>query len=261
MKVTFLGVGSAFSRKHGNSNVLVESGDIKLLIDCARSGPPNLEKYGLSMKDLTHLFVTHLHSDHAGGFEEIAFMTRLVYKKKLPMISTASLLDRLWKSSLSGGLEYIELSPGNLTPQTLGDFFTPTPVAVQEWVSVEEGSDLRIYLYPTNHVKGMESYGLAIEELPGGEQKRFLFTGDTKFDRDLVMYGIETCALIFHDCQLFNAGKNNELGVHASYEQLLAFPPDIRHRIWLYHYGDSQRPDAESDGFAGFVDKLQAFQF
>ncbi len=67
MKVTFLGAGSAFSRKHGNSNLLIESGGIKLLIDCSRFCPPTLEEYGLSSSDITHIFISHLHADHIGG--------------------------------------------------------------------------------------------------------------------------------------------------------------------------------------------------
>jgi ribonuclease BN (tRNA processing enzyme) len=262
MKVTFLGVGSAFSRKNDNSNLLIESGNIKLLIDCARSGPPALEKYGLSLKDVTHIFVTHLHADHVGGLEEAAFMTRLVYKQKLIILSTASLLERLWAHSLSGGLEYIEEIPGNLSPQTLSDFFTLQPVTARQWLTLIENPGLRLYLHPTDHVRGMESYGLEIEEVPGGREKRFLFSGDTKFDNDLIRHGFQSCSSIFHDCQLFNSGKNNRLGVHASYHQLVQLPAEIRGRMWLYHYGDTRPlPDAKHDGFAGFVTGLQSFIF
>src|SRR4030042_1937438 len=150
MKVTFLGVGSAFSRKHRKSNILIESGKIKLLVDCSCSCPPALEKYGLSLKDITHLFITHLHSDHISGVEEIAFMTRLVYKTPAILLATESLLDRLWNCTLRGGLEYIEETPGVETPQTLCDFFVLNPVPVQRWVTLGEDPQLRIHLHATD---------------------------------------------------------------------------------------------------------------
>lgn len=261
MKVTFLGVGSAFSRKNAKSNLLIESSDIKLLIDCAYSSPCSLEKCGLSLKDITHILVTHLHADHINGLEEFALMMKFVYKQKLRLLATDSLLDRLWNHSMCGALEYIEQMPGVETPQTLSDFFTLEPIEAQKWLVIEENPGFRIYLHPTDHVKGMESYGLEIEENPGGREKRFLFSGDTKFNKNLILHGFQACSCIFHDCQLFDSGKSNHQGVHASYQQLLQLPAEIRSQMWLYHYGDTQLPDAKSDGFAGFITGLQTFTF
>lgn len=259
MKVTFLGVGSAFSRKHGNSNLLIESGSLKLLIDCSRFCLPSLEDHGLSVKDITHILVTHLHADHIGGLEEVAIMSKFVYKQKLTILATDSLLYRLWDGSMRGGLEYIEQSPGNTTPQTLKDFFIPKPIKTQKWCTIGQDSELGLYLHPTNHVKGMESYGVQVEEDFGGRGKRFFFSGDTKFDKHLITHGIQSCSYVFHDCQLFDSEQDNSLGVHASYSQLLKLPEEMRKHLWLYHYGDTTLPDARVDGFAGFVKKLQSF--
>jgi len=259
MKVTFLGVGSAFSQKHGNSNVLIESGDVKLLIDCSLACSSALRQYGLSLRDITHVCITHLHADHITGLEEIAFKTRLNYHTRLTLLSTQSLLDRLWNYSLRGGLEYIELNPGEEISQTLDDFFEVCPLAAQEWGSICGSPELKFSLRRTNHVKGMESYGLLVEESPGGLEKRFLFSGDTKFDPALIADGAKNASIIFHDCQLYDSGEHNINGVHASYQQLRQLDPDIRRRMWLYHYGDSDLPDAVGDGFAGFIQRLQSF--
>ncbi len=264
MKVTFLGVGSAFSRKNGNSNILIESGDVKFLIDCSLACSAALRKYGLSLQDITHVFITHLHADHITGLEEIAFMMRLVYHTQITLLSTESLLDRLWTCSLRGGLEHIELTPGEKTPQTLNDFFEVCPLAPQEWVTIcdspHSGSPhLKFLLKRTNHVKGMESYGLLVEESPGGLEKRFFMSGDTKFDPALITDGAQNASIIFHDCQLHDSGEHNINGVHASYRQLQQLDPDIRRRMWLYHYGDEALPDAVGDGFAGFIKRLQSF--
>lgn len=231
------------------------------MIDCAHSGPRSLEKYGLLLKDITHVFITHLHADHISGMEEFAFRAKLIYKQQPIVLTTASLLDRLWNASLRGGLEYIEQIPGQQAKQVLSDFFAPEALAPMTWLTIEGEPGLRIYLHPTNHVAGMESYGIEVEEMPGGKEKRFLFSGDTKFDNDLIQHGAQTCAKIFHDCQLYDSGKNNEFGVHASYTQFSTLPLEIRNKMWLYHYGDTPLPHAEGDGFAGFVAELQSFTF
>jgi ribonuclease BN (tRNA processing enzyme) len=259
MKVTFLGVGSAFSRKYANSNILVESGAVKLLIDCSHSAPRALEEYGLSLKDVTHVFITHLHADHIGGLEEYAFQAKLFYNRKPVIMTTETLLDRLWHASLRGGLEFFEEKPGHSQPLTLQDYFNPKPVAPESWFTIGKNPGLRIRPHPTNHVQAMECYGLEVEELPEGQEKRFFFSGDTKFDSNLILHGVQTSSLIFHDCQLYDLGKDNERGVHASYQQLLTLPDDVRRRMWLYHYEDTPLPDAEKDGFAGFITELQSF--
>lgn len=261
MKVTFLGVGSAFSRKNGNSNLLIEHGDIKLLVDCSLVSSAALREYGLSFKDITHIFITHLHADHITGLEEMAFMSRLVHATRPTLLSSASLLDRLWNCSLRGGLEYIELKPGEAQPQRLESFFEVCPLAPSAWNTIDGTTPLHLFLHPTDHVKGMESYGLMVEVPSGGPQKRFLLSGDTKFDPALIEQGRRDCSVIFHDCQLFDSGPANSKGVHTSYRQLQAVSPEIRRMMWLYHYGDADLPDVLDDGFAGFVRRLQSFTF
>lgn len=259
MKITFLGVGSAFSRKNANSNVLIESGEVKLLIDCARSCPPSLEQYGLSLRDITHVIITHLHSDHITGLEEMALMSKLIYKHKPIIISTSSLLERLWDASLRGGLEYIEIIPGDKTQLFLKDYFELRNTLPKEEFVIGKVPELKICMHPSDHVLGMESYSIEMEEAPGGKTKRFFFSGDTRFDKEMILYGYETCTYLFHDCQLHDSGKYNQLGVHASYNQLCTLPQEIRKKIWLYHYGDKLLPNVEEDGFAGLVTHHQSF--
>lgn len=87
----------------------------------------------------------------------------------------------------------------------------------------------------------------------------FLGVGSALSRKNANRYAHQSCSLIFHDCQLFETGDNNRLGVHASYQQLKQLPDDIRRKMWLYHYGDTPLPNASKDGFAGFVTGFQSF--
>ena len=65
--------------------------------------------------------------------------------------------------------------------------------------------------------------------------KRFLFSADTRFDEDMIidisnLFDIE---MIFHDVQFFPGG------IHAPFEELKAFPKDIRKKTLLMHYPDN----------------------
>jgi len=65
MKVTVLGSGSpeAYVRR-ASSGYLVEIGADKILLDCGGGVFDNLLRSGRMPSDITHLFFTHLHTDH-----------------------------------------------------------------------------------------------------------------------------------------------------------------------------------------------------
>ena len=204
--------------------------------------------------------MSHIHADHIGGLENFALKCKLQLGVRPTLIATQSLLDRLWNCSLKGSLEYVD-GPGCIgIKQTLEDYFETMPIEPTGYVQPDVSDPFKLYVMPTNHVLGMESYGVELIEDENDMSKRLLFTSDTRFDLDLINYGIDNCSNIFHDCQLFDSGEDNILGVHTSYNQLLALPKEIRSKIWLYHYGDTPLPPAKNDGFKGFVCHLQSFE-
>ena len=63
-------------------------------------------------------------------------------------------------------------------------------------------------------------------------------------------------------------------GVHASYQELMTLPGDVRKKMFLYHYGDNwDKPetwaggtdkytgDPIKDGFLGWTDQRTAYDF
>ena len=65
MKLTCLGTGSPESHaRRASSGYLIEVGDDKILLDCGGRVVSRLIETGTMPRDITHLFFTHLHSDH-----------------------------------------------------------------------------------------------------------------------------------------------------------------------------------------------------
>ncbi len=70
--VTLLGTGSPIplADRFGPS-ILVEAGGETLLFDAGRGVPIRLFQLGISMRRVTTVFLTHLHSDHVVGFPDL----------------------------------------------------------------------------------------------------------------------------------------------------------------------------------------------
>src|SRR5262245_50780402 len=67
--VTFLGVGAAMPFPgQTNCAYLIEAGDARILFDCGPAILQQLAAVGRQPGDVTHLFVSHAHGDHALGW-------------------------------------------------------------------------------------------------------------------------------------------------------------------------------------------------
>jgi ribonuclease Z len=69
ISVHFLGVGAALPGPGAtNSSFLVRTSDAALLIDCAPAVLQQFAAAGLTPGDVTHVFISHRHGDHALGY-------------------------------------------------------------------------------------------------------------------------------------------------------------------------------------------------
>lgn len=251
----FVGVGSAFTKRQYQTNLLVLKGQDHLLVDCGTKCTQALANLKVNPTDIRNLLITHSHADHIGGVEELALMGRYVTKRKPTMVINETYQHILWDMSLRGGCGYNEEEAGVLLSFT--DFFEVIrphwlPDFPRETFSAQVGG-INVKTMRTKHIPDSSndwessfwSCGVMIDD-------RVLFTSDTKFDPDLILYYNDKFRLeaIFHDCQFFTGG------VHAGIDELNTFPQEVKKKMYLCHYGDNweQNESKVKDcGFAGLA--------
>ncbi len=251
MRLVTLGSGSAFTTGEGNwqSNFLLEtSSGRRLLVDCGGDARLSLEARGLGALDIDALYLSHLHSDHIGGLEWLAFSTYFDPSCPRPRLyACADLLGPLWHHALKAGLGHVHTDAVSL--ETYFDVQAIEPGGQFDW------HGRMFQTIPVLHI-GAEvhtfpSYGLSFP-LNG---RQVFVTTDTQFTPDRLMATYRAADIILHDCETARTAS----GVHAHYTDLMTLPAEIKRKTWLYHYQPGPRPDALADGFCGFVGPGQEF--
>jgi ribonuclease BN (tRNA processing enzyme) len=257
----FVGVGSAFSKRHYQTNLLIVKGDDHLMVDCGTKTPQAFYELGTPITDIQNFYITHSHADHVGGLEEVMLMARYFTRTKPNIWITETYQHLLWDMSIRGGSAFNEEVEGkNLT---FGDFWKVQrpnwlPGYPRETYEFNVGNmnvkAFRSMHTPSNSTHWQESFwstGLIIDD-------RIFFSGDTKFDQDLIITFEErfNFEYIFHDCQFIPPG-----GVHASIEELKALPEDIKKKMILIHYGDNWEDNIERVKDYGFLELAEQWSF
>lgn len=266
MKLTFIGVGSAFTKRYYQSNMLLESKGKKLLIDCGTTAHNALSQLGkerdgkpLSVKDINALYISHPHADHIGGLEEFALLSYFCPDKKIFWSDDPKGLGRptlfidrafaktLWDESLRGGLSTLQNQVA-----TLETYFNVVEVAKNETFSFAgtEFQPVQV-IHVVTGFSFMPSYGLIWK----GPNKKVFLTTDAQHCPNQIFDFYRSVDIIFQDCET----TPFKSGVHAHYSELKTLPEDIKSKMHLYHYADSDLPNAVGDGFSGFIQQYQSF--
>jgi len=276
LELFFFGVGSAFTKRQSQTNLLIIKGKDHLLVDCGTRLPPLITQLGLKVTDIRNILITHSHADHIGGLEEIALTGKYAARKKPVMIINSTYQRILWDMSLRGGCGYNEWDTSlrggtdyneneTLAKLSFKDFFDVLqprllPGFPRETFEARVGR-IKIKLMRTKHIPDASpdwkssfwSCGIIIND-------RVMFTSDTRYDPDLINFYEKKFRLetIFHDCQ-FTTG-----GIHAGIEELNQLPKSIKKKMFLTHYGDDWEDFLEkvsSYGFAGLAKQQVRYIF
>lgn len=265
MKITFLGTGSAFTMRNHQTNILITQNNKNLLIDAGTdirfSLSPSIGRIpSRTYKDIDSIYITHLHADHIGGIEYLAFCSYFdkSMSEKIGLIGNSELIRELWDSSLRGGLKSIQGKKTNLS-----DFFDIQMVKKNGKFNWE---DIEFYIVQSVHIMDeysiVPSFGLIFKDPKSG--KKIYYPGDTQFCPNQIRSFYDEADIIIHDCETAKFPS----GVHAHFNDLITLPKSVKEKMMLVHYHDNVLSDypkwhnkAKEAGFmlvgddAGFVEK------
>ncbi len=259
----FLGTGNSFvpmvkTDKGGfdcawQSNLLLEIDDRKILLDCGTDIRFALAEQGLDASDIEGVYISHIHADHMGGMEWLAFNTFFNPKKEKPILYCVEEILEPLRTALMPGL-----SPLKGETRVFEDFFdvvvlhaNPHITHLSDTFDVVPISAIHI---PSETPK--QSYGLIL--MSRDPLHNIFWTSDTIFEPTKYLLRYEFVDVILQDCEL---GPRS--GVHAHIEDLRTLPAEIKKKMWLYHHSPDLVSEAgvEEAEFAGFATKGQTFEF
>jgi len=244
IQIQMIGTGNAFAKKYFNNNAIVSANGSRLLIDCGVTAPYALHQLSVSPADLEGILITHIHGDHIGGLEEIAFRMKYVHQRKLKLFVPAALQKPLWEESLKGAME-----DHSANCDSLSSYFDVVPLEAGQPVAVFDG--LTVELVATKHVPNKPSFAVLLNE-------SVFYSSDMTFDPDLLIGLIDAgrCGHILHDCQLRGYGA-----VHTTLSELLTLPDRVQDNLWLMHYEDGRDEFIGKTGRMRFIEQHQVYRF
>ena len=191
ISVTFLGVGAALPFP-GRTNCcfLIETGETKILFDCGPAVLQQLASVGKTPGDITHLFVSHGHGDHALGYPMFLLWWSLEGREQnlpaptvIASTRTWAHLRALWEHS------YNDAPPFEVVPVEL-------PVAPERGWTNQVTSSITMSTWPMIHSTVSPVLGARFEV----EDKVLAFTADTARCENVAPLA-SGADLLVHDCR------------------------------------------------------------
>ena len=231
----FLGSGSAFNTKLGNTSAYYKHGNQMLLIDCGSNIFHRIKESGvLEGVEHIHTLITHTHADHVGSLADLILYTYYSHgefaKPKVTIYSlNATGVKEVLK--LNGCVEDIHFDFVNVRYDNIINI-TPLQVLIMKPIE-------------TNHVDELSSFGYELVI----EGKGVYYSGDTK---DINKEDLEWINKGFFPYVYIDTCKADYEGnVHISLRKLAELiKPEHREKVYCMHLDEGfVREEAESLGF------------
>jgi ribonuclease Z len=204
IEVIFLGVGAAIPmRNTTNASYLVRIGNERILIDCGPAILQQLDAVNISPAEITHVFLTHRHGDHALGFPMLMLWYELNRNQGVstPIFiateQTFDSIDMLWSLAYGHLTGVAEDAPRIVLPQDApGSAQIHPAIMLRTW--------------PMTHSGFAPVLGLRIETRNQFGQHVVAFTGDTSPNENILPLA-HNADLLVHEAA-FSFTLNPEFG-------------------------------------------------
>lgn len=236
IRVHITGVGDAFTERYHNASLCLEDvqSGTRVMIDCPPAFPRVLADYraqtggDLSVDNIDHLLLTHLHGDHCGGTEAFLYLRRFLVGRKPTLIGAPEVLDPLWDTRLSGGMRELLLEARADGPRRQLGLLDYTDRLDLDPGVTRVGPFLIERRFTIHHIP---TTALRITR-EGAARPALGYSADTAFDPSLIDWLAEA-DLVIHE---------TNYGVHTPLHLLAGLPEATRERMRLIHYPDQLDP-------------------
>lgn len=212
----------------GNSSYLIDAGSTVIRALAAAEMKPDI---------VDGVFVTHVHGDHVGGLEELAFRKYYLQKKKLHVVAPDDIWEDLhcyldmgltpfntWDGGISHRLsEIIDISRIPMAKDGRSLPFCP-----------DMDSAMEFHSEPVLHIPGKSCCAYTVRDIRTGNS--FWWSGDMVFQKEILasVADNEAVKAMFVDCHPKPAWPGT---VHCHIDQLQTLPDKAQEKIHPIHYG------------------------
>jgi ribonuclease BN (tRNA processing enzyme) len=238
-----LGVGDAFTERFWYSNMLLTVDGRDLVIDAPAYIPKMLahnNEHGeqqVTLDRYREVLITHMHADHTGGIEELAYWQYFKTDNPLTLYAPKWLLQDIW-GSLRPAME--ESARGDNGLAALDWFFRP--------VTLDNPHDFGGFSVTYRFAK---HFPRTVAYMFDFGNFKFGFSADTAFDPELIAW-LDEADVVLHEARF---GPVDVLGgdlrvLHTTIDELLTLPESFQRKTLLYHYADyTYEDDPEKPSF------------
>lgn len=221
MRLTVIGTGTvAPSRERTAAAYWVESGSVKLLMDCGAGTMHRCAHFGIAWEQATHVAITHFHLDHWGELPMLLFAGRwgTLPPRTAPLTVIGPVGFKTRMVVLAGALGDWVLDPGY--PLDLREIEPGGPVELAPGVTLEAQRT------PTHTA---ESLAYSVR----ADGARLVYTGDTGPDDALARWAMG-CDTLVSECSL---PDDKGISIHLTPTQAGALARDAQaKRLVLTHF-------------------------
>ncbi|TQR28969.1 MBL fold metallo-hydrolase [Lysinibacillus sphaericus] len=232
----FIGSGSAFNTKLGNTSAYYKIGNQMLLIDCGSNIFHRIKEHNL-LEGIEHIYVliTHTHADHVGSLADFIFYSYYCHGEMAKSnVSVYSVYDvkieeLLAINGIIPGVQCLIKKCQSDTPYSL--------------------HFCKVLFEKSSHVKEIPSYSIELSI----DDKLIYYTGDTNSLKSSLLKPMAYDYVYVDTCKADYGGN-----VHLSLRKLSELVrPDVRSKYWCMHLDEGfDRQEAETLGFNVVVNEL-----
>lgn len=234
IKVTILGSGTAVpSLERSSCSVLMEAGSACVLFDIGAGTIHRLLEAGRTIGDVTHIFVSHFHTDHTGELASFLFSTKYPenLRRRTPFVlAGARGLLSFYDALRNAYGHWIELPPELISIMELNN----------EERDFADFGEFNIETLPLRHIESSIGYRLTA---PDGSCA--VYTGDTDYTENVIGLARNADLLICESAM--PDGQKIEMHLTPSLAGELAARAGVGKLVLTHFYPETQSADLEAE--------------